>query len=230
MSFQSFHETWFEQLRQLVQQLGQAPRPATTADHHQLQQEMVQKVMSHCHEYYRVKSIAAKRDILGVFTAPWATSLERSLHWIGGWRPTTVFHLIYTESSILFESHIMDILRGLRNGDLGDLTPTQLRRVSELQCETVQEENYIADQLSDWQDGGSDIIGMMSGKLDAKMEKLAEILEKADQLRMKTITNLVELLTAQQAVEFLIAAAQLMFGIRRWGINHDRQRENNVSQ
>nr|GMC76703.1 transcription factor TGA1-like [Ipomoea batatas] len=162
--------------------------------------------MSHCHDYYRVKSIAAKRDILGVFTAPWATSLERSLHWIGGWRPTTVFHLIYTESSILFESHIMDILRGLRNGDLGDLTPSQLRR-----------------------DGGSDIIGMMSGNLEAKMEKLAEILEKADELRMKTITNLVELLTAQQAVEFLIAAAQLMFGIRRWGINHDRRREN-VSQ
>nr|GMC70261.1 transcription factor TGA1-like [Ipomoea batatas] len=206
MSFQSFHETWFEQLRQVVHELGQTPRPATSAEQHHLHQQLVQKVMSHCHDYYRVKSIAAKRDILGVFTAPWATSLERSLHWIGGWRPTTVFHLIYTESSILFESHIMDILRGLRNGDLGDLTPSQLRR-----------------------DGGSDIIGMMSGNLDAKMEKLAEILEKADELRMKTITNLVELLTPQQAVEFLIAAAQLMFGIRRWGINHDRRRENNVT-
>lgn len=75
------------------------------------------------------------------------------------------------------------------------------------------------------QDGASEIIGLM-GDIDAKMEKLVEILEKADKLRMKTLQNLVELLTPQQAVEFLIALAHLQFGIRRWGINHDRQREN----
>nr|XP_009798761.1 PREDICTED: transcription factor TGA5 [Nicotiana sylvestris] len=225
MSFQLFYETWFEQLKGMVHQLGQAPRPATNDQHHELHQQLVQKVMSHYSEYYRVKSLAAKNDILSVFSAPWCTSLERSLHWISGWRPTTAFHLIYTESSVLFESHIIDILRGLRYGDLGDLSPDQLRRVSELQCQAVQEENAIADELSDWQDGASEVIGLM-GDIDAKMEGLVSILERADKLRMKTIENLVQLLSPQQAVEFLIAAAHLQFGIRRWGINHDRQRGN----
>ncbi|WMV39647.1 hypothetical protein MTR67_033032 [Solanum verrucosum] len=202
MSFQRFYDTWFDQLIEIVRQLSQVPRPATSDQHRELHQQLVQKVVSHIYEYYRVKSLAAKNDILSVYSAPWSTSLERSLHWIAGWRPTTAFHLIYTESSILFESHIIDILRGLRYGDLGDLSPDQLAR-----------------------DSASEILGLM-GDIEGKMEKLVEILEKADKLRMKTIENLVELLTPQQAIEFLISSAHLQFGIRRWGINHDRQREN----
>ncbi|CAN1335575.1 Protein DOG1-like 2 [Linum perenne] len=135
-----------------------------------------------------------------MFTAPWASSLERSLHWIAGWRPTTLFHLVYTESSILFESHIVDILKGMKTGDLGDLSPAQFRRVSELQCDTVKEENSITDELSEWQDGASEL---------------------ADDLRLKTVRRVVELLTPQQAVEFLIAAAELQFGVRRWGQDQD---------
>uniref|UniRef100_M1AA84 BZIP transcription factor bZIP132 n=1 Tax=Solanum tuberosum TaxID=4113 RepID=M1AA84_SOLTU len=151
MSFQRFYDTWFDQLKEIVRQLSQVPRPATSEQHRELHQQLVQKVVSHIYEYYRVKSLAAKNDILSVYSAPWSTSLERSLHWIAGWRPTTAFHLIYTESSILFESHIIDILRGLRYGDLGDLSPDQLARVSELQCEAVQEENSITDEFNDWQ-------------------------------------------------------------------------------
>ncbi|KAF3638661.1 putative TPR repeat-containing thioredoxin TTL1-like [Capsicum annuum] len=203
MSFQRFYRTWFEQLKDVVRQLSQVPRPLTNDQQHELYQQLVQKVISHYHEFYRVKSLAAKNDILTIFAAPWATSLERSLHWIAGWRPTTAYHLIYTESSILFESHIIEILLGLRYRDLGDLSPGQLAR-----------------------GGASKIIRLMGDNMDAKMEKLVEILDKADKLRMKTLENLVELLTAQQAVEFLTASAHLQFGIRRWGINHDLQREN----
>lgn len=74
-------------------------------------------------------------------------------------------------------------------------------------------------------DGATEVIGL-TGDIDVKMEGLVSILERADKLRMKTIENLVQLLSPQQAVEFLIAAAHLQFGIRRWGINHDRQRGN----
>ncbi|CAA3006644.1 transcription factor TGA5 [Olea europaea subsp. europaea] len=225
MSFQRFHDTWFEQLRHLVHQLSQAPRPPTTEeDYHHLHQ-LVNKVMSHCAEYYRVKSLAIKQDVLSFSTAQWTTTLERSLHWIGGWRPTTVFHLVYTESSILFESRVVDILRGFRTGDLGDLSPGQFRRVSELQCETVHEENAITDELSEWQDSASDLVGLC-GDFDEKMERLARILNKADSLRLKTIETVVELLTPQQAAEFLVAAAELHFGIHAWGVEQDRQRGN----
>ncbi|XP_057766417.1 protein DOG1-like 4 [Salvia miltiorrhiza] len=226
-SFQRFYDTWLEQLRQLVQQLRQAPVPPTTEEQRQQLRQLVQKAISHYAEYYRSKAVGAKSDVLGFFSAPWTSTLERSLHWIGGWRPTTAFHLVYTESSILFESHVIDILRGYHTGDLGDLSPAQFRRVSELQIQTVQRENDITDQLCDWQDEATEIVGIRYAGVDVKMEKLAAILEKADELRMKTIKSLVELLTLQQAAEFLVAAADLQFGIRAWGIQQDRQRNHN---
>ncbi|XP_073060953.1 protein DOG1-like 3 [Primulina eburnea] len=222
MSFHSFYNTWIEQLWQLQLQLRQA-LPTLTAEeqHHQLR-NLVQKLMFHYEEYYRVKSSSANYDVLSLFSAPWTSVLERSLHWIAGWRPTTAFHLIYSESSILFESHVVDILRGRGTGDLGDLSPGQFRRVSELQCETVQEENDITDELSEWQEGANYLAGTYDD-IDRKIERLAGILVKADELRLKTIKNLVELLTPKQAAEFFIAAAELHFGIRGWGLEQDRR-------
>uniref|UniRef100_A0A2N9EE61 DOG1 domain-containing protein n=1 Tax=Fagus sylvatica TaxID=28930 RepID=A0A2N9EE61_FAGSY len=218
-SFTQFYETWLEQLHQLVNQLSSAPDQQHDLIH------LVNKVMSHYAEYYRVKAQATERDAVSVLAAPWASSLERSLHWIAGWRPTTAFHLVYTESSIRFESHIVDILRGLRTGDLGDLSPSQFRRVSELQCETVKEENVITEELSEWQDGASEVIGEC-GDFEKKIGRLISVIKRADDLRLRTVRRVVELLTPQQAVEFLIGAAQLQFGIHGWGINHDRLRTN----
>lgn len=149
--FQKFHEEWHGHLRELVQQMSKLPKFCTTNQDEQNTKLLIQKVISHINEYYRVKSLAAKNDILYIFSAPWSNSLERSLYWIAGWRPTTAFHIIYSECGIQLESHITNILNGFRNGDLADLSPDQLTRFSELQCETIQQENNITEQLSNWQ-------------------------------------------------------------------------------
>ncbi|XP_068309869.1 transcription factor TGA2.1-like [Pyrus communis] len=86
-SFTSFYETWFEQLHHLVYQLSTCPIPPTNPDQHHHLLVVVQKVMAHYAEYYSVKSLAAERDTVSVFVAPWATTLERSLYWIGGLAP-----------------------------------------------------------------------------------------------------------------------------------------------
>ncbi|KAK9056913.1 hypothetical protein SSX86_024278 [Deinandra increscens subsp. villosa] len=226
MDFHRFYESWYDQLHHEIRHLSAAhPQPPTTDDDRQKLTQLVTKIMSHFSEYYRVKSLAANQDVLSVFCARWSTTLERSLYWIAGWRPTTAFHLIYTESSILFESRMLDILQGVCTGDLGDLSPAQFTRVSELQCETVQQENAITDQLSEWQqDEACDVLAGTCVDLDKKIERLVKIVEKADELRLRTLKTVVELLTPQQAVEFLIAAARLHFGIHTWGLNHDRER------
>ncbi|XP_059444719.1 protein DOG1-like 4 [Corylus avellana] len=223
-SFTHFYETWLIHLHHLLNQLHSSPRPPSTADHHHHLLHLLHRVMSHYAEYYRVKCLVAERDALSIFAAPWATSLERSLHWVAGWRPTTAFHLVYTESSIRFESHIAEILRGLSTGDLGDLSPTQFRRVSELQCETVKEENAITEGLSEWQNGASELIGECAD-IEEKIGRLVSVIKKADDLRLRTVQRVLELLTSHQAVEFLIAAAELQFGIRSWGENQDRLRD-----
>lgn len=90
--------------------------------------------------------------------------------------------------------------------------------MSELQCDTVREENTITEELSEWQDGVSDLMAV-SSSMEGKIGKLGAIVKKADDLRLKTVRRVVELLTPQQAVEFLISASELQLGIRSWGLN-----------
>jgi hypothetical protein len=136
-NFTQFYDSWYSQFNNLIHQLTISSTQTENSE------ELILKVMSHYEDYYKAKSTAVEKDPLHVLSSPWATSLERSLHWIAGWRPTTAFHLIYTESSLLFESHIVDILRGFTTGDLGDLSPNQFRRVSDLQCDTVSKSIFI---------------------------------------------------------------------------------------
>ncbi|KAF9590214.1 hypothetical protein IFM89_031869 [Coptis chinensis] len=109
--------------------------------------------------------------------------------------------------------------------DLGDLSPAQLARVSELQCETVRKENEITTELGSWQESACDIVSLLLDQ-EPEVERLVKVLEKADDLRLKTIKSVVEVLTPQQAVEFLIAAAELQFGVRGWGLAIDQRRGN----
>lgn len=234
-SFHRFHDSWTEQLRQLTTQLTKTlTRPNSPDDHHKAR-DLVDQVVTHYEDYFQAKASLARSDVLALFAAPWASSLERALYWVVGFRPTTIFHLVYTESSIRFEARVGDILRGRHTGDLGELSPAQLARVSELQCLTVKEENEIGDELGAWQAAVAGAEAQWAGLcgagpdgIEALLERLAPVVEKADDLRMRTIRRVVELLTPQQATEFLISAAELQFGIQGWGLHHDRVRGANI--
>ncbi|KAK9132140.1 hypothetical protein Scep_011668 [Stephania cephalantha] len=233
MNFGQFYEIWLQQLHALLKELGTAPKPPSSPDHHSYLGHLVHRVISHYEDYYRVKSHSACTPQVGVFyifSAPWLSSLERSLHWVAGWRPTTIFHLLYTETSARFEARLLDFLHGLRTGDLGDLSPSQLSRVSDLQCRTVSEENLITYQLGLWQESACDLVSLSRvDQDDPEIQRLLLVLKNADDLRLRTMKKVVEILTPQQAVEFLIAAAELQFGVRGWGLDKDQDRENRSS-
>lgn len=152
MGFQTFHERWHQQLEQLVLKLKAAPRPPSSDDQNNHLLELINSFLAHISDYYQVKSAVAHQDVLFLLAAPWASTFERSLHWLAGWRPTTAFQIVHTESTILFENRMLDILDGRSlTGDLADLSPDQFKCLSNLQCVTAQEENALSEQLSEWQ-------------------------------------------------------------------------------
>lgn len=75
------------------------------------------------------------------------------------------------------------------------------------------------------QDGATELLLMNDEEddLEEKMKDLSVILQKADELRIKTLSEVVQLLTPQQAVEFFISAAHLHRTVRDLGFNHDCQ-------
>ncbi|XP_021863797.2 protein DOG1-like 3 [Spinacia oleracea] len=247
-SFGGFFETWLQEQERDLEELKAAMAHSEST---RSLQDRVDRIMSHYEKYYRVKSESTKKDVLEMLTPSWRSHLEESFLWIGGWRPSTAFHLLYSLSGIHFEARFSELLRGLRTGvDLGDLSQSQLRRVDELQGQTIREERELTETLAAHQEtvadtsmvelshiatelmrdsnsqssgrAGTDLVNeRVESTLDTKEEKFKEILEKADDLRLRTLRNVVDILSPIQAVHFLIAAAELHLRVHEWGMKKD---------
>ncbi|KAM7259723.1 hypothetical protein ACFE04_015464 [Oxalis oulophora] len=251
-SFQKFFECWLVEQNQHLQELI----ISVSSQHNDQQQQLrplINRVVQHYEQYYKAKSWWAGHNVLQMLTPTWRSSLEDAFLWIGGWRPTMAFHLLYSKSGIQFESSFSEMLRVLRsNEDLGDLSSTQLSRIDELHNKTVKEEREATEKMAEQQEkvadstmvelshkvtelmrngreavtsnGGNGGIIMgdeVNSCLNSKENGLREVLEKADDLRLRTLKGVIDVLNPIQAVHFLIAAAELHLRIHDWGKHKD---------
>ncbi|KAB2006707.1 hypothetical protein ES319_D11G365900v1 [Gossypium barbadense] len=60
--------------------------------------------------------------------------------------------------------------------------------------------------------------------MELKKEGLKEMLRRADDLRLKTLKALIDIMTPSQGVHYLIAAAELHLRIHEWGKVRDGKR------
>ncbi|KAK6150783.1 hypothetical protein DH2020_015715 [Rehmannia glutinosa] len=262
-SFHKFFECWIVEQNQ---HLGQLVSASKEHEEHQRQQRergrngrtetqeevderilrpLLERVIQHYEHYYRAKARWAKNDILSMFNPSWRSSLEDAFLWIGGWRPSMAFHLLYSKSGLQLEARLEELIRGLATGDLGDISPSQLEKVDELQRETIREEKEITEKLAKQQETVADSSmvelthavtemiregaavdqvmdeGRVDDTLAPKEEGLAEILQMADDLRLKTLKKVIDILTPIQGVYFLIAAAELHLRVHEWGKRRD---------
>ncbi|KAK6938398.1 Transcription factor TGA like domain [Dillenia turbinata] len=146
-SFQQFYENRMEERNQQLKQLVLAIKNSQTQHNLIL---LIDHVIRHYRNYFNAKSKFAKRDILSFFSQKWASSLEHSFLWIGGFRPTTAFHLHYSKLGLQLESKLAGSTRQTSSTtDLADLTPSQLARVDELQRKTTREEREVTEKMAD---------------------------------------------------------------------------------
>ncbi|KAL2927725.1 Protein DELAY OF GERMINATION 1 [Bienertia sinuspersici] len=203
---------------------------------------LVGRVMSHYKNYYRVKSKSVKLNVLHMLAATWMSPLEHAFLWIGGWRPTTAFQLLYSVVGLQLEARLSDLLsQRSSNRELADLSPSQLIRIDELQVQTVKEERILTEALATLQETLADSsmvelshvttelvrVGNTESlnehyqrvklKLGIKEEKLKEVFWKADNLRLRTLKNVVDILSPIQAIHLLIGAAELHLKLHEWG-------------
>ncbi|OVA07935.1 Transcription factor TGA like domain [Macleaya cordata] len=176
----------------------------------------------------------------------WRSSLEEAFLWIGGWRPSMAFHLLYSKSGLQLEARLDDIIHGLSTGDLADLSASQLVSVDELQRRTIKEEKEITEKMAEHQEtvadssmvelsnvvselmrNGADltqngeVVERVESTLAPKEDGLERIMERADDLRLRTLKGVIDILTPIQAVDFLIAAAELHLRLHDWGKQRD---------
>lgn len=263
-SFAQFFETWLLEQEHDLEELKAAATcytESTQSDTEWNQQltSLVNRVMCHYENYYRVKSESADHDVLTMLSPSWRSNLEEAFLWVGGWRPSTAFHLLYSVTGLQLEAGFHELLRGLGSGNLADLSPDQLVRVDELQRQTVWEERELTENFAAIQEtvadstmvelshvatelirdpnsvttgpvGPESVNERVESTIGTKENKLKEILGRADDLRLRTLKNVLDILTPIQAVDFLIAAAELHLRVHQWGVKKDEGANNQQQQ
>ena len=245
-SFERFFECWLVEQNQHLDELVSASKEVDAADQEALR-PLVKCVVQHYEHYYVAKARWGETDILAMLSPSWRSSLEDAFLWIGGWRPSMAFHLLYSKSGLQLEARLHELMQGLRSDDLSDLSAAQLQQVDALQKETIRKEQEITEKLAEQQEtvadasmvelahamtegmGGDEGQSRVDAALAPKQDGLAEILHMADELRLDTLKKVIDILTPMQAVHYLIAAAALHLRIHEWGKKRDARLAQNVS-
>ncbi|KAJ4715194.1 transcription factor TGA6-like [Melia azedarach] len=216
-SFHRFFDCWLVEQNQHLQELnsvsteyGSDVGSSTTNGEKlaQLLQPLVERVVQHYEHYYRAKSRWVKLDVLAMLSPSWRSSIEDAFLWIGGWRPSMSFHLLYSKSGLQLEAKLHDVIRGLPTGDLADLSPSQLTQVNELQRISLRDEEALTDNMAKVQETVAD-------------SPTVELSHVITELMSQNPSLEEDILSPIQAVHFLIAAAELHLRLHDWGERRD---------
>ncbi|XP_060195270.1 protein DOG1-like 1 [Lycium barbarum] len=236
------HCSWMslqhEELTELEHAVAQAKNGLK--DEHELRQ-LIQKIVNHFQDYTNNRTLLARNDVSPFFAPATCTTLENSVLWIAGCRPSSFIRFTYALSGMDVESHIIDFLEGKRiGGHLGELTGKQMSMIDELHGKTIREERKLSTKLASLQEDIVDqpLVEKMKKKgggenddeyenadeaLEEHSQLMAGVMEEADELRMKTLKEIVNILEPVQAVEYLAAAKRIRFCVQQWGKKRDHE-------
>ncbi|XVF14757.1 hypothetical protein REPUB_Repub09cG0089500 [Reevesia pubescens] len=243
-TFKNFFECWLVEQNQHLQELVAASKQDSSVDKQSLR-SLVKRVLDHYEHYYKAKARWSRQDVLAMLSPSWTSTFEAAFLWIGGWRPSMAFHLLYSKSGLQLADQLDELIRGLGRGDLSDLSPSQLSRIDKLHARTIREEKEISEKMAKLQEtvadssmvelsqlvseimtsGDGEGVGFEKGRVESavesKVEGLMQMLQRADDLRLKTLKAVIDILSPIQGVHFLIAAAELHLRIHEWGKQRD---------
>ncbi|KAL7129860.1 hypothetical protein ABFS83_13G095700 [Erythranthe nasuta] len=205
--------------------------------------QLIDQILTNFKNYVNMRRVMAREDVSPYMAPTWCTTLERSVLWIGGCRPSSYIRLIYALTGMLTESNLTEFLNGSNTVNLGELSGAQISMVDELQKKTIAEERRISTRMAGLQEDvlddplaviavGSD--GSSCGSSGTVEEALTEhggamaaTLEAADQLRMDTLVEVIRILTPPQAVSYLAAGKKLQLCMQKWGRKKDSEHGRN---
>ncbi|KAH0688637.1 hypothetical protein KY290_023111 [Solanum tuberosum] len=202
--------------------------------------ELLRKMVNNFQEYANGRSRLARVDVSPFFAPTWCTPLENSVLWIGGCRPSSFIRLIYALSGIEIESHIAEYLQGMKIGDFGQLSGKQITTIDKLQRQIILEERKFSSRLASLQEDVVDQPFAMAARiynaergeneiepLNKHGEDMSNLLEEVDELRMKTLKEILGILTPIQGVEYLAAAKRIRLCLQQWGKKREQEHNSN---
>ncbi|KAG8055056.1 hypothetical protein GUJ93_ZPchr0001g32912 [Zizania palustris] len=172
---------------------------------------IVDNIMAHYDELFKLKGVAAKADVFHVLSGMWKTPAERCFMWLGGFRSSELLKLLA--------------------GQLEPLTEQQLAGITNLQQSSQQAEDALSQGMEALQQslaetlasaslgpaGSSGNVANYMGQMAMAMGKLVTLenfLRQADNLRLQTLQQMQRILTTRQSARALLAISDYFSRLR----------------
>ncbi|KAL1290102.1 hypothetical protein HN51_058492 [Arachis hypogaea] len=165
---------------------------------------LVDDMMNHYTEIFRMKSAAAKADVFYVMSGMWKTTAERFFLWIGGFRPSELLKVLLPLIEPLTEQQRLDVC------NLGQSCQQAEDALSQ-GMEKLQQ--TLADSIAAGQLMEGSYIPQMATAIE-KLEALVSFVNQADHLRKETLQQMSRILTIRQAARCLLALGEYFQRLR----------------
>ncbi|KAF8396255.1 hypothetical protein HHK36_017870 [Tetracentron sinense] len=208
LAFDVEYARWLEEQSRQINELRAAVNSHASDNELRI---IVDGIMGHYDDIFRLKGIAAKADVFHMLSGMWKTPAERCFLWLGGFRSSELLTLLMNQLEPLTEQQLVGI---------GNL------RQSSLQAEDALSQGMDALQLSLAEtlatgslgpSGSSGNVANYMGQMAMAMGKLGTLegfLRQADNLRQQTLQQMHRILTTRQSARALLAISDYFTRLR----------------
>ncbi|MCO5586249.1 hypothetical protein L7F22_040188 [Adiantum nelumboides] len=233
LAFEKFYVGWLEEMKRRFEKLRIALLQASLSEE-EVVAIHVQACHSHYSEYMSEKIKLCKEDASFVVAGMWRTPLEAGFLWMGGWRPTTAVVLAYSLMGMQIESELQKLLEGIELPTMAALSARQLSMLDCLQQKLRVSEDELSNRLAILQmlladqqmakataanppPSESNDFSDVREAMEPKLAGLRDLLAEAEQLRGKTIQEMLQILRPIQSGQYALAAYEMTMAVRKLG-------------
>ncbi|CAO2830032.1 unnamed protein product [Amaranthus hypochondriacus] len=197
VAFDVHYGVWLDKHQKLINDTRSALNSHHSDDELQV---LVESLMSHYDELFRIKGNAAKSDIFHLLSGMWKTPAERCFMWLGGFRSSEYLKILVNHLEPLTEQQLMGICNLQQSAQQAEDALSQ--GMEALQQSLV--DTLSANCLGPCSSGVvADYMGQMAMAM-GKLATLENFVHQADLLRQQTLQQMHRILTTRQAARALL--------------------------
>ncbi|XP_065867723.1 transcription factor TGA6-like isoform X1 [Euphorbia lathyris] len=199
MAFDVEYARWLEEQNRQINELRSAVNSHAGDTELRI---ILDGIMAHYDEIFRLKSNAAKADVFHLLSGMWKTPAERCFLWLGGFRSSELLKLLVNQLEPLTEQQLVGI---------GNLQQSSQQAEDALSQGMEALQQSLAETLSSGPLGSSGSSGNVAnymGQMAMAMGKLGTLegfIRQADNLRQQTLQQMHRILTTRQSARALLA-------------------------
>ncbi|XP_018675158.2 transcription factor TGA2.2 isoform X1 [Musa acuminata AAA Group] len=207
LTFDVEYARWLEEHNRQISELRAAVNAHASENDLRV---IVDGVMAHYDEIFRLKGIAAKADVFHILSGMWKTPAERCFLWLGGFRSSELLKLLANQLEPLTEQQMMGICNLQQSSQQAEDALSQgMDALQQSLSET------LAGSLGP--SGTSGNVANYMGQMAMAMGKLGTLenfLHQADNLRQQTLQQMHRILTTRQSARALLAISDYFSRLR----------------